>query len=272
MTDANLRAEVNRGICFMHRLGVPSRKILGVDIATLTRRQALDLLMERISNRRKTLVAFMNANLMNFCLADRSLGDRLQTMLLLNDGVGLNLASYCFHQKKFPDNLNGTDFLPALLGALPPGTRVFLFGAKPEVVRKAALSLQSRYPIALVGFVDGFNYDAEIVMAKIEAARPDLLLVALGNPSQEQWLAEYAWRMSATLTIGVGAYFDFAAGAVTRAPRLLRGLGLEWAWRLALEPKRLGQRYTVGVSSFLATIFFSLVTGKVVVPGRRARA
>jgi len=89
------------------------------------------------------------------------------------------------------------------------------------------------------------------VVASIRAAKADVVVVAMGNPTQEYWLAANLDATGARIGIGVGAFLDFAAGRVARAPGLLRRARLEWLWRLAIEPRRLWRRYVVGNPLFL---------------------
>jgi beta-1,4-glucosyltransferase len=141
--------------------------------------------------------------------------------------------------------------VPALLAAAPRGTRVFLYGAKPEVVAKTAALIGERYGCLVCGAVDGFTgAPAEALAGQVAAERADILLVALGNPLQEEWIAAHADSSAASLAIGVGALFDFLAGAVPRAPGPMRRLRLEWLYRWGQEPGRLRRRYTIGMARF----------------------
>jgi exopolysaccharide biosynthesis WecB/TagA/CpsF family protein len=233
---------------------IPCRAILDVDVAVLKREQAITLLLERFSTRRQTAVTFANTNLLTLSHRDPQLRGTLADMLVLNDGIGVDAASWVLHGATFPDNLNGTDFTPALLAALPVGTRVFLYGARSEVVARAAGLLADMYPIDICGAVDGYARDAGAVADEAARSQADVVLVALGNPLQERWIATHADRTGATLLLGVGAYFDFVSGRATRAPAWVRSLRFEWMYRLMREPKRLWRRYTVDVVTYFAAV------------------
>ena len=101
----------------------------------------------------------------------------------------------------------------------------------------------------------------------INAARPDIVWVGLGAPKQDRWMAAHLGRVSAPVMIGVGAAFDFLAGVKPQAPRRLRRLGLEWLFRLATEPRRLGRRYLV-----CNTLFLWLLLKQLLGAGRRGSA
>ena len=89
------------------------------------------------------------------------------------------------------------------------------------------------------------------IIDTINATRSDILLVAMGNPKQEQWIARHLDRLNVPVSIGVGALFDYLSGRVTRAPRWMLDLGLEWIFRLLLEPGRMWKRYLIGNIKFI---------------------
>jgi beta-1,4-glucosyltransferase len=233
----------------------PRRNILGVEISVARQREAVEFLLARLTAREPTRVAFANANLLTE-LSARPQGARLlDGFLVLNDGIAVDLASLALYRSWFPDNLNGTDLIPALLAAAPRGTRVFLYGAKPDVLAKTVEVMAELYGCVICGAIEGFSDKApETVARQAAGARQDILLVALGNPLQEEWIAAHASTIGAPLTIGVGALFDFLTGAVPRAPVPMRRLRLEWLYRWAQEPGRLRRRYTIGMAQFSAQV------------------
>ena len=119
---------------------------------------------------------------------------------------------------------------------------MFLLGAKPGVAEQAGERIQEQYPdLVLCGTQDGYFKDEETVLLKVAAARPDLLFVCLGAPKQEKWMARWGKHTGARMAIGLGGALDVFAGNVDRAPESWRKLGLEWAYRLTREPKRIGR-------------------------------
>ena len=231
------------------------RAVLGpVPVLWVDRRTALEETLRAVVEGRKLHLAFCNAHTMRLAHRDHAYASLLRRLTVLNDGVGMNLAARMIHGRRFPSNLNGTDFVPELLACAPAGTRTYLLGARPHVVARAAEAIGRHAPeLVVVGHRDGYFADDEVpaILADIAAAKPDILLVALGNPKQEQFVATHAEHIAATVTIAVGALFDFMAGEFPRAPRVLRSMGLEWSWRLLQEPGRLFERYTVGNTAFL---------------------
>jgi exopolysaccharide biosynthesis WecB/TagA/CpsF family protein len=233
----------------------PARTILGVPVRVAGRDAAIAWLLGRLEHGPQTLVSFANANLLNL-VHRRQDAPFLSDFLVLNDGIGIDIASRLLYGAPFPENLNGTDFTPALLGQAGARARVFLFGARPAVVQKAADLFGERHGVRIVGVQDGYGWSAapDALVGRINESGANILLVALGNPAQERWIHENAARLRPNLLVGVGALLDFTAGAVSRAPRPVQVMRLEWLYRLAQEPRRLGRRYTVDLVAFLGAV------------------
>ena len=233
-------------------------RVLGVSVRALGRDDALAAIDRAFTPGGAPLpVAFANAHALNLASGDGRFRAALDRALVLPDGIGLDLAGRALHGTPFPANLNGTDFVPLLFDRTPRALRIALLGARPERVGLAAAAIEARWPRhEVVVAIDGFrpSGEEERTVGEIAAARPDLLLVALGNPTQELWLDRNLARTGARVGIGVGALFDFLSGEVRRAPSLVRSARLEWLWRLALEPRRLAGRYLIGNAMFLARV------------------
>lgn len=228
-----------------------------VAVPYVSRDKAIQTISRSVVDGTQIRVAFCNANTMLLALRDRGYARLLGDFLILNDGVGMNLASRVLYGHRFDDNLNGTDFVPDLLRTCPVPLSIYLLGAREEVVAQAAARLAAEHPRhRIAGHRNGYVAPHEVdgVIADINAAKPDILLVAMGNPLQERFIEAHGGRIDARVLIGVGALFDFLAGRARRAPRLVRQLRLEWAFRLLREPLRLGRRYTVDLVVFLLSI------------------
>jgi N-acetylglucosaminyldiphosphoundecaprenol N-acetyl-beta-D-mannosaminyltransferase len=154
-----------------------------------------------------------------------------------------------------PSRVTGVDLMEQLLAlAERRGYRVFLLGARPEVLELAVRRLRARHPrLALVGWHDGyFSRDAEpAVVARVRSARPDLLFVAMPTPRKEYFLARCGADLAVPFSMGVGGAIDVIAGTTRRAPRTVQRLGLEWAFRVAQEPRRLWRRYLITNALFV---------------------
>lgn len=197
----------------------------------------------------QTVVSFLNAHNANLMLASSTYREVLSRHLVLPDGVGVDFASLAMHGRMFPANLNGTDFVPALLTYMTTPKKVGLVGGRPEVLERARENFASHTPWhEFVAIHDGFFSDEESDAVADEIARHkvDILLVAMGTPKQELWIDRHIRPEHARLVFGVGALFDFMAGEVSRASETTRSFRFEWLHRFRLEPKRLWRRYFVG--------------------------
>lgn len=234
------------------------RRIGGVDILAAKSDAAARLLGERLEAKLYTPVGFANAHCLNLAADDATFRSALEEFLLLPDGVGVDLASRLLFGGSFPDNLNGTDFVPSLLASLDRPVRVALIGAAEGIVERAALAFAAAHPRHVFlpvahGFVPE-GPETELMLARLRAARADIVLVALGMPRQEMFIARHLTPRHATLAIAVGALLDFTAGEVPRAPPAVRRLRLEWVYRLLIEPSRLWRRYLLGNPRFMLRI------------------
>lgn len=230
------------------------RLLAGVAVRAWSQERALAELGRVIDEGLHGKIAFCNAHVVNLAARDDRFRAALAQSLVLPDGIGVDLGSRLLHGAPFPANLNGTDFVPLFLRQATTPLRVCLLGARPGVALKAAAALQAgnpRHEIVVLG--DGF-FDQALEadhLARLRERPADLLLVAMGNPRQELWIASRIGPEHARLAMGVGALFDFLAGEVPRAPLLWRRLRLEWLYRLAQEPARLARRYLLGNPAFL---------------------
>ncbi len=235
------------------------RRLLGVNVSVCTGAGAVNELVRRLRNRQKTKVAFANANLL-VELRRNNCCEVVSGFLMLNDGVAIDVASKILYGSTFPENLNGTDLIGKLLMELPKTAKVFLYGARPWVVEKAAAEIERQFGLQVCGYADGYSPPPGGFIDDIRRAGPDVLLVALGNPRQELWISKNADAVEAKLLIGVGAWFDFLTVEKRRAPLFVRRARLEWVYRLVREPGRLWRRYSVDILFFLFLTIDQLFT------------
>ena len=225
-----------------------ARSVGPVHVRAETAAGALNYLSQSITNRTGVRVAFANTHLLYHAIKDRELARALKDFLVLNDGVGMSLASHLACGAGFPENLNGTDFTPRLLAAAPSGTRVYLYGGRAPVADRARVQIAKSYPhLILCGARHGYceQLADPAAIEDLTRLRPDLVLVALGNPRQENFITLLSHHLPEATFVGVGALFDFIAGEAPRAPNWMRQAKLEWLFRLAREPTRLWRRYTI---------------------------
>jgi N-acetylglucosaminyldiphosphoundecaprenol N-acetyl-beta-D-mannosaminyltransferase len=161
--------------------------------------------------------------------------------LCVPDGVGLLFAArYLGHS--LPERVTGSDGVPLIAErAAREGWKLFLLGAGPGVAEQAAARLVARHPsLQIVGTYAGHPSpdEEEAIVGRVNASRPDILLVAYGAPRQDLWIARNRARLKVHVAMGVGGTFDFIAGVVPRAPRWMRRVALEWLYRLYKQPHR----------------------------------
>jgi N-acetylglucosaminyldiphosphoundecaprenol N-acetyl-beta-D-mannosaminyltransferase len=168
-----------------------------------------------------------------------------QAALVVPDGIGITWAARVLG---FPllGRVAGVDLLDEVASlAVARSLRLFLLGAAPGVAQEAAQRLAERHAglPAVATLPEGLPCspaaaDAPAILDAIRAARPDVLFVAFGAPAQERWIADHRGELTCAVAVGIGGALDFLAGRVPRAPRWMRRLGLEWAYRLAQQPWR----------------------------------
>ena len=231
---------------------LPTLSLFNMSLVSASQDAAVSVLLD--GSRRR--VAFVNADCVNQAAGDHSYREALSEMdVLLPDGSGLALAA-SFTGRKFESNLNGTDLFPLICAeALRTGKSIYFLGGKPGVAQSASTKALSEFPgLQIAGYENGYFDEADEpgVIARINASNADILLVAMGAPNQEKFINRNSDALSVPVCLGVGGLFDFVAGNVPRAPKSLRKIGMEWAWRMACEPRRLAKRYLIGNPVFIA--------------------
>jgi N-acetylglucosaminyldiphosphoundecaprenol N-acetyl-beta-D-mannosaminyltransferase len=184
-----------------------------------------------------------------------------EATLVVPDGISLVYAARLLG-KPLKERVTGVDLFQGLCGrAAERGLGVFLLGGRRGAAEEAAARLKSNYPkLNVVGTCCppwGFHLHEEglnAVARAISEARPQILFVALGAPKQEYWIYEHAASLGVPLSIGIGGSFEMVSGMMRRAPRWMQAAGLEWLFRLALEPRRMWRRYLIGNAQFLSII------------------
>ncbi len=205
-------------------------------------------------------VMYVNAHVLNQSREDPALRGALRAAdLVYCDGYGVRLAAKAL-DVEVPHRMTGADWiwdLAALCEAV--GASVYLLGCEPGIAAQAGVRLRRTHPnLKITGthhgyFEVGSEHD-ERVIEDINARRPDILLVGMGTPKQELWVQRSVERLDVRVLWTVGALFDYVSGRVPRAPASLADNGLEWIFRLAIEPQRMWRRYLVGNPVFLSRV------------------
>ena len=219
--------------------------ILGVDVDAVTMAEAVDVVRRAMDTRAGVMVATANAEMLMRATHDEELRHILNaSALVVPDGAGTVWAARHLGHA-MPERVAGYDLAQELLRCAPAeGRCVYFFGSAPGVAEKAKAKAEQLYPgIEIVGVRNGFFSPADnaAIIAEIRAARPDLLLVALGVPKQEKWIAAHLAEIDVPVAIGVGGTLDVMAGVMKRAPHWMQRAKLEWLFRGLMQPKRAGR-------------------------------
>lgn len=211
-------------------------------------------------------IYFVNAHCVNVAALDADYLSVLQgATSLFADGIGMRLAAQ-WAGLSLVDNVNGTDLFPIICrDAAAAGVAIGLLGARPGIAQQCADNMKQQFPDLKIAWIqDGYfepGTEADMIAA-VNDSGAQILFVAMGVPLQELWIARHAGSLKAPVLLGVGALFDFYSGAVPRAPLLMRKWGLEWLFRLMIEPRRLFRRYVLGNPIFIFRALWRRLRGK----------
>jgi len=236
--------------------GNHSVNVLGVPFDNLTLTETLDRFDLMIAAGRPHYVATANVDFVVRAGRDpRFRRALLGAHLILCDGTPLVWASRLLGTP-LRERVAGSDLVsPLLKFAAEKNYRLFFLGTTPEINARDVANVRRQFPgIIVEGYSPPFRplpeMDHDDIARRIEAAQPDILLVAFGSPKAEKWMESQHQRLGVPVTIGVGATIDFLAGHVKRAPMWMRQWGMEWIFRLLQEPRRLFHRYVTDLWYF----------------------
>ncbi len=248
--------------------------ILGLHVSAVTMPDVLETIDGWIARRERRYVCVSNVHSVMESWDDPALRRiHNEAGLVTPDGMPLVWISRLRGQRHVR-RVYGPDLMLALCAhSVPRGYRHLLYGGDAGVADSLAERLQERFP----GLTIADTYAPPLrpltpeedtaVVARINAAQPDVVWVGLGMPKQERWMHDHVGRLTAPALIGVGAAFDFHAGLKPQAPRWMQRAGLEWLFRLAVEPHRLWKRYLYHNPRF---VWFVLLQSLGVLPPARS--
>jgi N-acetylglucosaminyldiphosphoundecaprenol N-acetyl-beta-D-mannosaminyltransferase len=205
-------------------------------------------------------VMYVNAHVLNQSQERTDLRSALTSAdLVYCDGYGVRVAARAL-ELEIPHRMTGADWVWGLAALCEAADRsLYLLGSEPRVAGEAADRLRRWYPRLRIagahhGYFDPDSPHGDRVLEAINEARPDIVLVGMGTPKQELWVDRFAGEIDAGVVWTVGALFDYVSGRVPRAPRWLADNGLEWIFRLGIEPQRMWRRYLLGNPVFLSRV------------------
>lgn len=217
--------------------------------------------VDRSSDHKKCVkkIFFTNVHSIHLSRKDPDLQHTInEADLVLPDGSGLMMAGKLMGNP-VTENLNGTDFMPKVCRiAEKKGWSMYLLGAQNSVVKKCYENMQKQYPqLSLKGYHHGFfdKEEEKEVLAEINEAKPDILMVAMGSPIQEKWISAHASEFDEGVWFAVGGLFDFLSKEKERAPQWMRKMGIEWLYRFLQDPSDKWKRIFIEIPVFLGMIF-----------------
>lgn len=217
--------------------------VLGVGFDNVTKAEAVERALALIDAREGRYVVTPNPEIVMLAKENPALKEALAGAdIVLPDGAGI-VKGAAILGRPMKEKVPGIDFACGVMARLAErGGSVYLFGAKPGVAETAAETLRTKFPgLVISGTSDGYFSDDGPIIEKIKDAAPDFLLVCLGAPKQELWMAKMSGKLLVGLMVGLGGSLDVFAGTVKRAPEAWQKLDLEWLYRLLKEPRRIGR-------------------------------
>ena len=217
--------------------------VLGVGFDNVTKAEAVERALALIDAREGRYVVTPNPEIVMLAKENPALKEALaEADIVLPDGAGI-VKGAAILGRSMKEKVPGIDFACGVMARLAErGGSVYLFGAKPGVAEAAAETLRTKFPgLVISGTSDGYFSDDGPIIEKIKDAAPDFLLVCLGAPKQELWMAKMSGKLPVGLMVGLGGSLDVFAGTVKRAPEAWQKLDLEWLYRLLKEPRRIGR-------------------------------
>lgn len=239
--------------------GYSKKNVLGIDFNDIILAEVLDNIQKNIAERQCGYIVTPNVDHIILFQKDTQYQEICRgATLILADGMPVIWASKLLGAP-LPEKISGSDLAPILCElSARKGYKMFFLGGRTGAALRAKKNLEMRYPgIQIVGTYSppiGFENDTDEkqkIIDMINCAEPDLLLVGLGTPKQEKWIKQHYRMLTVPICIGVGATFEFLAEIVKRAPIWMQRSGLEWFWRLLMEPKRLWKRYLINDMQFI---------------------
>lgn len=234
-------------------------KIMNTYVNAINMQQTIDYVEKIIAEGNPTQHVVINASKINLMEDDSKLAQIVNSCPLINaDG-----ASVVWAAKRLgiplKERVTGCDLFQKLMAVSEKkGYKVFLFGAKEEVVTKVKAIYEQQYPnIQIVGYRNGYftEKDEPQIVKQMRDSGADMMFVAFSSPKKEYWVSKYLNEINIPFVMGVGGSFDIVAGVTKRAPIWFQEHGLEWLYRFVQEPRRMWKRYIIGNARFVALAY-----------------
>ena len=215
-------------------------KILGFDVCSIEEQELLKNLMEDYESNVQNAVLSVNPEIVINNYKDKKMVAKFNSQKFqIPDGIGIVYASK-INKGKIKKRITGIDFMYKLCEeAVKHNSRVYLYGTQQQIIDKAKIEIEKKYPgIQIVGTCNGFT-DEDVVVERIKETKPDILIVGTGSPKQENFIINNKEKLpTVKIFMPVGGSFDVISNTLKRAPDWITKINLEWLFRLFQEPKR----------------------------------
>ncbi|MFZ1517808.1 MAG: WecB/TagA/CpsF family glycosyltransferase [Ignavibacteriaceae bacterium] len=228
-----------------------SIELLGTKFSNVSYNEILDAIQLAIRTRTKLTICYANVNSINLSISDKKIKQLLSEFYILHpDGFGVYLGSKILAGKNgFSYKQSGSDLYEQIIeNAILNQWKLFIFGDTDETLEKIKYNCAE---LSIVGKKNGYVFENEKLLIEINNSKPDILIVGLGTPKQEEWIVKNKSNLMVNVIIAVGDGIKVFAGNKRRGPKILQKLGLEWFVRFIFEPKRLWKRYFIGIPLFI---------------------
>ena len=228
--------------------------IFGCVINALDYNSLTEVVDYTITNGEKLLVTYANFNTLNILYRKKELTEVFPQFNIVHpDGIGVLIASkILFGKSGLKKRFSGSDFYPILIEqAIKNNWNIFFFGDKLSTLENIS---KNHCELKIAGVQKGYNFDNEVLVAQINKSKPDILIVGLGCPKQEQWILKNKDKITPCVIMAVGDGIKVFAGTKTRGPLFLQNIGMEWLVRLIFNPGLYWKRYLLGIPLFIARI------------------
>lgn len=230
-------------------------KIMNTYVNCLTMDETIERVVDIIKKGVPTQHVVINASKVNLMEEDSNLAEIVNSCPLINaDGASIVWAAKKLNVP-LKERVTGIDLFMKLVDiSVDNKYKLYLFGAKEEVVLKVKQIFEEKYPnINIVGYRNGYfsEKDEKSIVQDIKESHADILFVAFSSPKKEYWINKHLKEMNVPFVMGVGGSFDVVAGVTKRAPKWMQKIGMEWFYRFIQEPRRMWKRYIVGNAKFI---------------------
>lgn len=229
------------------------KEISGLNIYQNTYDDIISEISLCIANKTQKQICALNVYKMAYIYKSPEFHEKIKKIeFLIADGVSIVLLGK-LHSHHIKERITGVALFERLVQeANSQKWKIFLLGAKNHVIEETKRRIQESFPnVQIVGCVDGYFKDENLVIDQINSAEPDILFVAMGSPIQEDFLDKYRKEMRATILMGLGGTFDVFSGFTPRAPAFYQNIGLEWLYRMFKEPSKYFKRYSSTIPVFV---------------------